>query len=58
MFSSFVSQFPGGLLQARCAHFAACVVISPQHFMGFTLIILIVLMRRDFRSRTLSVLSE
>ena len=29
--------------------------ISPQHFMGFTPIIPIVLMRRDFRARTLSV---
>ena len=31
--------------------------ISPQHFLGFTLIIPIVPMRRDLRSRTLAMLS-
>ena len=46
-------------LRAHCYGFAAMTwFISPQRFMGFTLIVLIVLMRRDFRSRTLSVLSE
>jgi len=32
--------------------------ISPHHFIGFTIIVLFVLWRREFHSRTLHVLAD